>query len=102
MASNKRSARARQRMEFESGFSGTGLADLFDREHVREERIDAEHEAALRNKACGSKNRYASRMEAEAAKNSCAAHGRGGLSIYRCPYCDGWHLTSHPRDRRTR
>lgn len=102
MASNKRSARARQRMEFESGFSGAGLAGLFDREHVREERIDAEHEAALRNKACGSKNRYASRMEAEAAKNSCAAHGRGGLSIYRCPYCDGWHLTSHPRDRRAR
>lgn len=100
MASNKRSARAKQRAAFETEFDGSAMGDLFAREREREDRLDAEHEAALRRKACEPKNRYASRMEAEAAKNSCAAHGRGGLSIYRCPYCDGWHLTSHPRDRR--
>lgn len=85
MASNKRSARAKQRAAFETEFDGSAMGDLFAREREREDRLDAEHEAALRRKACESKNRYASRMEAEAAKDSCAAHGRGGLSIYRCP-----------------
>lgn len=71
MASNKRSARAKQRAAFEAGLgdglSAGGMDDLFAREHAREERIDAEHAAALRHKACESKNRYASRPEAEAA-----------------------------------
>lgn len=103
MTSNKRSARAKQRAAFEAGLedglSAGGMDDLFAREHAREERIDAEHDAALRHKACESKNRYASRPEAEAALISCEEHGRHGLSIYRCPYCNGWHLTSHPQKR---
>ncbi len=85
MASNKRSARAKQRAAFEAGLedglSAGGMDDLFAREHAREERIDAEHDAALRHKACESKNRYASRPEAEAALISCEEHGRRGLSI---------------------
>lgn len=99
MASNKRSARAKQRAAFESGFDENGMTDVFTRERKRAERIDAEHDAAVRFKACESKNRYASRLEAESAMESCAEHGRRGLSIYRCPYCNGWHLTSHPQKR---
>lgn len=97
MASNKRSARARQRAAFEAGFDGSAMGKLFSREHEREERLDAEREATLRRKACESKNRYSSKAEAEGAITACAEHGRRGLSAYRCPYCNGWHLTSHPR-----
>lgn len=99
MTSNKRSARAKQRAAFESGFNADAMGDLFAREHEREERLDAEHDAALKFKACESKNRYPSRFEAEAALASCEEHGSRGLSIYRCPYCNGWHLTSHPQTR---
>ena len=66
MASNKRSARAKQRAAFEAEFDGSAMGDLFARERERGERLDAEH-------------------------------GRRGLSAYRCPYCNGWHLTSLPR-----
>ena len=97
MASNKRSARAKQRAAFEAGFDGNAMGDLFTREREREDRLDAEHEAALRRKACESKNRYSRKAEAENAIAACAEHGRRGLSAYRCPYCNGWHLTSHPR-----
>ena len=97
MASNKRSAHAKQRAAFEAEFDGSAMGDLFAREREREERLDAEHEAALRRKACESKNRYSSKAEAEDAIAACAEHGRRGLSVYRCPYCNGWHLTSHPR-----
>ena len=72
-------------------------ARQFTREREREDRLDAEHEAALRRKACESKNRYSSKAEAEDTIAACAEHGRRGLSAYRCPYCNGWHLTSHPR-----
>ena len=27
---------------------------------------------------------------------ACEEHGRRGLSTYKCSYCNGWHLTSHP------
>ena len=73
-----------------------GLDDLFASEQRRGERLAEEREAAQRGKACESKNRYASRSEAESAIASCEAHGTQGLSTYQCPYCDGWHLTSHP------
>ncbi|MEE0475871.1 MAG: hypothetical protein UDF83_05835 [Collinsella stercoris] len=73
------------------------MGDIFAREHERKERLDAEHEAELRRKACESKNRYASKAEAEDVIAACAEHGRCGLSAYRCPYCGGWHLTSHPQ-----
>ena len=73
-----------------------GLDDLFASEQHRGERLAKEREAAQRDKACESKNRYSSRSEAEATIASCEAHGTKGLKAYRCPYCDGWHLTSHP------
>lgn len=76
MASNKRSARAKQRAAFEAGFDGNAMGDLFTREREREDRLDAEHEAALRRKACESKNRYSSKAEAGNAIAACAAYVR--------------------------
>lgn len=97
MASNKRSARAKQRAEFEAGFDASGMGDIFSRERERKEHMEAEHEVAMRYKACERKNRYTTREEALDVIASCAEHGTRGLSAYRCPYCKGWHLTSHPQ-----
>lgn len=99
MGSNKRSARAKQRAAFEAqlGSAGDALDSLFAREdELRVERAE-EREAALRNKACESKNRYVSRSDAEDARRWCEERGTRGLNIYRCDYCKGWHLTSKPK-----
>lgn len=96
MGSNKRSARAKQRALFESQM-GDALDDVFAREDLRRQRREEEHEAVLRDKACESKKRYPSRLDAQEAAAACAAHGRCGLHVYQCPYCAGWHLTSKPR-----
>ena len=95
MASHKRAALKRQRAAFEA--EATDMQDLFAREQHRRDQLDARRETARRDKACSSKNRYASKSEALAVIADCAAHGRDGLSCYRCSYCGGWHLTSHPR-----
>ena len=95
MGSRKPSAKAKQINEFKSQLGG--LDDLFAREEKRKEDLSATKEAALRDKACESKNRYSSHAEAQEAIRACAAHGRTGLHSYRCKYCNGWHLTSKPR-----
>ena len=97
MASNKRSARQRKRAAFEADLSDLDLGDIFGKEERRREHASEQRETALRHKACASKNRYATRAEAQDAIATCAAYGRTGLSSYRCPYCKGWHLTSHPQ-----
>lgn len=94
MVSKKRSARARQVADFKAGLGG--MDDIFAREDERRTRKSKEKEAALRRKACESKNRYRCRSDAEEAIRLCADHGTTGLHSYRCPYCNGWHLTSHP------
>lgn len=94
MGSKKRSAKAKQIAEFKSQLGDMG--DLFAREDERREELAERRESARRERACESKNRYASRAEAEGAIASCAEWGRRGLSCYRCEYCGGWHLTSHP------
>lgn len=99
MGSKKRAAWAKQKAEFLTGATGGDMFDLFAREDARWEELDAEREEARRYKACDRKNRYDSRPEAEAVIADCAVHGRGGLSCYRCEYCGGWHLTSHPWKR---
>ena len=96
MGSRKRSAKAKQVAEFKAGLDAYGMDDVFAHERERREGMTARREAALREKACESKNRYASRREAEENLAWCEARGTRGLSIYRCPYCNGWHLTSHP------
>lgn len=95
MASHKRSALRKQRSDFEAGLGG--MDDVFAQEEHRRKNMDKERAAAIRHKACDSKNRYATRAEAEDAIAACAAYGRVGLFTYRCTYCKGWHLTSHPR-----
>lgn len=96
MGSKKRAAWSKQKAEFLSGATGGDMSDLFAREDSRHDALAAEREEARRYKACDRKNRYDSRAEAEEAAAICAAHGRGGLSYYKCEYCGGWHLTSHP------
>ena len=98
MGSKKRSARDKQKSAFMAGLADDGLGvadDIFVREDARRERQREERDAALRYKSCERKNRYDSRYEAEAVMADCAAHGRHGLTCYRCEYCGGWHLTSH-------
>lgn len=104
MASRKPSARAKQAAVFSAGIADEGfgddfLDDVFSRERERDLEIESRRESARYEKACASKNRYATRGEALAAIRSCEDHGRRGLSCYKCSYCGGWHLTSHPWDK---
>ena len=94
MASHKRSAKAKRVAEFKAQLGG--MDDTFAREQSRIAKADAKREAARRDKACSSKNRYATQGEALAAIAACEEYGTRGLQAYRCPYCNGWHLTSHP------
>lgn len=99
VGSKKRSSWAKQKAEFSAGLgAGFDTADLFAQEAARAERDCAARENAQRRRACESKNRYATRAEAEENLAWCEHQGKRGLSIYQCPYCDGWHLTSHPWD----
>lgn len=96
MGSKKRTAWAKQKAEFLGSASGGDMFGLFARESERHDELDAEREEAHRYKSCARKNRYDSRMEAEAVMADCENRGRRGLSCYKCGYCGGWHLTSHP------
>lgn len=94
MASRKPSAKAKKLSEFRSQLGG--MDDVFAQEQRRLEDLADNKEAALRYKACESKNRYASRSEAEEMIRTLSAYGKKGLRCYRCQYCNGWHLTSKP------
>ncbi len=94
MGSRKRSARAKERTEFFEGLGG--MDDIFAKEDERVRQQKEKQEEAQRYKACLSKQRYNTRAEAEATAKLCAEHGTRGLEVYRCAYCGGWHLTSHP------
>lgn len=105
MGSKKRSAWKKQKEEFAASLGGLGdlfsdddsaACDPFVRESAARAARDEAHEAVLRRKACERKNRYASRYEAELTAAECADHGAPPLHVYRCPYCNGWHLTSKP------
>lgn len=105
MGSKKRSAWKKQKEEFAASLGSlNGLFpddnppdhDPFARESAARAARDEAHEAVLRRKACERKNRYASRYEAELTAAECAEHGAPPLHVYRCPYCQGWHLTSKP------
>ncbi|MDO4182304.1 MAG: hypothetical protein Q4E12_01670 [Coriobacteriia bacterium] len=95
MGSRKPSAKAKRVAEFKAGLGD--MDGIFAREQAHQEKIAKNKDVVLEKKACTSKNRYASRWEAEAAIESCAEHGTGGLHCYQCPYCNGWHLTSKPQ-----
>lgn len=97
MGSRKRSAWRKQKEAFQAELSQEG-ADPFAKADQLERQRSAQREEARRTKACTSKNRYATREEAQENLAWCEHQGRKGLSIYECPYCGGWHLTSHPWD----
>ena len=100
MGSRKPSAKAKRVAEFKANLGGSD--DIFAREQQHQRKRQIDREKALERKACTSKNRYTSKREAEEAIVACAAYGTRGLHSYRCPYCDGWHLTSKPeRDEST-
>ncbi len=92
MGSKKRSARAAQRQAFELQL-GDDLSGVFAREDARREHMAEQREERLRYKACDRKKRYPTEADAKFAKHDCERHGARDLHIYRCPYCDGWHLT---------
>lgn len=96
MGSRKRSAQQRRIAEFKAGLGG--LDDLYGRERRRNDGADERREAARRARGCERKNRYATRADAEEAIALCAEHGTTSLRCYRCTYCHGWHLTSHPQE----
>ena len=98
MVSRKRSAQAKRIAEFKQQLGPDGMGRAFEREEERASARAIEREAALRRKACESKNRYTCESDALVAIRACAAHGTTGLRAYRCPYCKGWHLTSHARE----
>ena len=51
---------------------------------------------------CTRKKRYASRFTAAKQIRRRELHkGTPHLSMYKCPYCGGWHLTSHPWSERS-
>jgi len=94
VGSRKQSARAKERAAFFEGLGG--MDDVFAKEDERQRQQKEEQEEARHYKACLSKQRYDTRAEAEATATLCAQHGKSGLEVYKCPYCGGWHLTSHP------
>lgn len=48
---------------------------------------------------CGRKRRYPSKAAAESsAEYVMFIHDSRALFPYHCKLCDGWHLTSHPRE----
>lgn len=96
MASRKPSAKAKRQAEFRASLGGGSMDDLFAREDQRRQNMSADKEAALRKKACESKNRYFTQFDAEDAIRMCGEYGTTGLHTYKCPYCEGWHLTSKP------
>lgn len=96
MGSKKRAAWSKAKSEFLNTATGGDMSDLFAREDERRDALDAERDEAWRYKSCERKNRYDTRAEAEAVMADCENRGRRGLACYKCEYCGGWHLTSHP------
>ncbi|WP_303858970.1 hypothetical protein [Senegalimassilia anaerobia] len=98
MASKKnRSSWAKEKAQFNAQLGGfDALDDVFAREDSRHAHLAEERDSVQRYKACESKNRYATLAEAQENLAWCQKQGKRGLQIYECPYCGGWHLTSHP------
>lgn len=65
MGSKKRAAWSKAKSEFLGAATGGDMSDLFAREDVRRDALDAERDEAWRYKSCERKNRYDTRAEAE-------------------------------------
>lgn len=67
-----------------------------ERERERRDKKVTECYSDQGHSSCGRKIRYESR--AAALRYIERHYAKVPLSVYRCPYCGGWHLTSHPWD----
>jgi len=68
------------------------------RERERRDKRVTECYANEGHSACGRKSRFKNRQSA--LKYIERHYSKSPLYVYKCPYCGGWHLTSHPRARR--
>ena len=90
MTSRKPQAKAKRQAQFRASLGG--MDDVFSREARRA----SDEFGEAQRRTCAAKNRYATREDAEEAARTCTTNGRRTLRVYRCDYCDGWHLTSKP------
>lgn len=101
MKSKKRSSWAKEAAAFKSSLNDGwdsdfgAVDDLFAQEAQREKDLKQASKKAQRTKACESKNRYDTKAEAEEVLAYRESQGARGLHVYKCDFCDGWHLTSH-------
>lgn len=86
MADGRRRARARRRHAVRR------RARTERRE--RDKAVSASYGHAA-HQACGRKNRYPSEGVAQTRAIAYEVLRGQELRVYRCPYCGGWHLTSH-------
>lgn len=47
---------------------------------------------------CDGKKRYETESEAIRGGLGYTRHSGGGVRVYFCPICKGWHLTTHAED----
>lgn len=92
MGSKKRSAWQKQKAEFAASLGG--MDDLFASENARSQRHDEEREAARRHKACELQEPLCESLRGELTAAEWCRSRAPPLHVYRCPYCNGWHLTS--------
>jgi hypothetical protein len=51
--------------------------------------------------SCGRKTRYKDEGSARVAARKLQRSATRHIYVYHCELCDGWHLTSHPKDGAT-
>lgn len=61
---------------------------------ARDEQMTSEH-GRRDHRACGRKSRFPDEASAIASASYLMHKGNKSLRVYHCPYCGGWHLTSH-------
>lgn len=70
------------------------VGDWIAEKKERDARVTAEYGRSA-HYACGRKARYPTKADAIERAAVGIAHGQKFLRAYECPYCGGWHLTSH-------
>ena len=57
-----------------------------------------EKEGLSMGRMCEQKKRYETESEAIRMGLAYTRHSGGGIRVYLCPICKGWHLTTHAED----
>lgn len=68
-----------------------------ERERKKRDKVVTSKYGMDAHSACGRKKRYETEMDAMARVNMSKLIAGVSLRAYKCPYCDGWHLTSKPK-----